>query len=93
MNVHAMQEGSKKGYTSRYLTAVHAASNTVSTWLQKDETLDSIPSQVEPAAVQLHDDRPACKTTEVGCPDPSCHFLCSLTLLPLKPLASMPPLI
>ena len=42
-----MQEGSKKGYTSRYLTAVHAATNTVSTWLQKDETLDSIPSQVE----------------------------------------------
>ena len=86
-----MQEGSKKGYTSRYLTAVQAATNTVSTWLQKDETLDSIPSQVESAAVQLHDERPARKTTEVTCLIHPVTLCASLTLLPLKLLVFMSP--
>ena len=86
-----MQEGSKKGYTSSYLTAVHAATNTVSTWLQKDETLDSIPSQVEAAAVQLRVERPACKITEVICLTHPVTLCANLNLLPLKPLASMSP--
>ncbi len=62
-----MQDGSKKGYTSRYLTAVQAATNTVSSWLQKDNPLDSgVPSPVAVAAQQLHDERPLRKTTEVA---------------------------
>ena len=64
-----VQDGSKKGYTSRYLTAVQAATNTVSTWLQKDNALDSgLPSPVAAAARQLHDERPLRKTTEVAPP-------------------------
>ena len=86
-----MQEGSKKGYTSHYLTAVQGATNTVSTWLQKDETLDSIPSQVEAAAVQLHDEGPARKNTEVTCLIHPVTLCASLTLLPLKLLLFMSP--
>ena len=69
-----MQDGSKKGYTSRYLTAVQAATNTVSSWLQKDNPLDSgVPSPVAAAAQQLHDERPLRKTTEVPPPLPPQH--------------------
>lgn len=66
-NLSGVQDGSKKGYTSRYLTAVQAATNTVSSWLQKDNPLDSgVPSPVAAAAQQLHDERPLRKTTEVA---------------------------
>ena len=63
-----MQDGSKKQCTSRYLTAVQAATNTVSSWLQKDEDLldSGVPSTVAAAAEQLHDERPIRKTTEVS---------------------------
>ncbi|CAL5227508.1 g10493 [Coccomyxa viridis] len=46
-------------------TLSEAATNTVSSWLQKDNLLDSgIPSPVAAAAQQLHDERPLRKTTE-----------------------------
>lgn len=66
------QDGSKKGYTTRYLSAVQAATNTVSSWLQKGDSLDAdgsegVPSPVAAAAAQLRDEqqRPIRKTTEV----------------------------
>ena len=82
-----VQDGSKKGYTSRYLTAVQAATNTVSSWLQKDNLLDSgIPSPVAAAAQQLHDERPLRKTTEVAALQLSSHRAC------LRELAHYPAL-
>ena len=41
--------------------------------------------------MQLHDERPACKTTEVSCLIHPVTLCASLTLLPLKPFASMSP--
>ncbi|EIE23845.1 hypothetical protein COCSUDRAFT_47030 [Coccomyxa subellipsoidea C-169] len=41
-----------RGYTSRYLSAVHAATNTVSTWLQRGGS-GEVPSPVAAAAEQL----------------------------------------
>lgn len=52
-----MQATTPRGYTSRYLSAVQAATNTVSTWLQGSGG-DEIPSPVAAAAEQLLDERP-----------------------------------
>ena len=64
-----MQSVSRKSDTSRYLNAVQAATNTVSSWLQKGnplaDSMQSIPSPVAAAAVQLHDERPIRNTAEV----------------------------
>ena len=64
-----MQSVSRKSDTSRYLHAVQAATNTVSSWLQKGnplaDSMHSIPSPVAAAAVQLHDERPIRNTAEV----------------------------
>ena len=75
-----MQDGSKKECTSRYLTAVQAATNTVSSWLQKDEDLldSGVPSNVAAAAEQLHDERPIRKTNEVTLVHDSFPVSCSL---------------
>jgi hypothetical protein len=71
--------------TSSKIASMQAVNDAVSTRLQKDETLDSIPCRA--AAVQLHDERPACKTTEVTC----LVHPASLTLLPLIRLNFMSP--
>jgi hypothetical protein len=75
--------------TCSKIASMQAVNNAVSTWLQKDETLDSIPSQA--AAVQLHDERPARKTTEVTCPVHPVALCASLTLLPLMRFNFMSP--
>ncbi|EIE19526.1 hypothetical protein COCSUDRAFT_67679 [Coccomyxa subellipsoidea C-169] len=46
-----------RGYTSRYLSAVQAATNTVSTWLQGGGT-DEVSSPIAAAAEQLRDEHP-----------------------------------
>ncbi|KAK9918884.1 hypothetical protein WJX75_007810 [Coccomyxa subellipsoidea] len=46
-----------RGYTSRYLSAVQAATNTVSTWLQRGAS-DEVSSPVAAAAEQLRDEHP-----------------------------------
>ena len=52
-----MQPLTPRGYTSRYLSAVQAATNTVSTWLQRGAS-DEVSSPVAAAAEQLRDEHP-----------------------------------
>lgn len=52
----AMQLPAAKAYTSRYLSAVQAATNTVSSWLMNGGNSDEVPSPVAAAAEQLRDE-------------------------------------
>ncbi len=51
-----MQPPAARAYTSRYLSAVQAATNTVSSWLMNGGNADEVPSPVAAAAEQLRDE-------------------------------------